>query len=95
MSQAQHKHWPICLSGLVIFSHFTDENIEEKRSMVFTPGTPYWLDVTRPGQLESPGSPLLLSVCGWVCAETFCSYLPLLPINSSRAESPSLSKGQA
>lgn len=27
-------------------------------------------------------------MCGWVCAETFWSYLPLLPINSSLAEPP-------
>lgn len=29
--QAQHKHWPPCLCGLVLFPHFTDENIQEQR----------------------------------------------------------------
>lgn len=61
LSQAQHKHWPLCLCGLVLFPHFTGENTEEKRPES-TPGTPDSLDIT-----HSLGSWRLQEVLCCVC----------------------------
>lgn len=58
-----------------------------KKTRVHTRDSGLTRHSTFPGQLASPGS-ALLCVCGWVCAETFWSYLPLLPINSSLSEPP-------